>query len=351
MTTPLLDIKNLSVHYPSGNETVAAIKNIHFHLNKGETLGIIGESGSGKSVTLLSLMGLIDVKPGITSGSITLNSKDYQLNLLNNIEKHFSYENNKLNMTHFRKWKREQENHYKNIRGKEISMIFQNPKLAFNPYYSIGSQINEMIRLHTDTKNKEDAKKLAIEWLAKVKMEAPAMRYNNNPYGLSGGMCQRAMIAMALSSQPSILIADEPTTGLDATIQSNIVDLLLSIKNETDISMIVVSHDFNVMHQLADRVIVYFQGRIIEEGLTSHIFDASRKKIHPYTKRLLSANLLGYTDKSQYTESSNSQHTGCDFYHQCTEKNEFESKCKSITPDLIKIDNHHCIRCWRYDNG
>jgi len=364
---PLLDVKNLSVMFPGTNDhsPVSAIKNISFTLNQGETLGIIGESGSGKSVTLLALMGLIDLKPGITSGSISLNTNQNSIDLLQDIEK-----TNPLTESN-RKWHKLKEKRYQAIRGNEISMIFQNPKLAFNPYYSIGSQINEMIRLHTDVKDKKSAKKVAIEWLGKVKMEAPAMRYNNNPYGLSGGMCQRAMIAMALASEPSILIADEPTTGLDATIQSNIVDLLANIKVETDISMIVVSHDFNVMCQLTDQVIVYYNGRIIEQGPTNIIFDAERKNIHPYTKRLLKANLQGYVDASETPIIENQNNNGCDFFDFCTAKdNNIVHLCESKTPELVPVKlskpdsdsdsnphsdsdskNHsHNIRCWKFQH-
>jgi len=354
MTSPLLEVKNLSVFFPSPSEeqTVPAIKNISFSVNQGETLGIIGESGSGKSVTLLSLLGLINVNPGIVSGSITLTKNNKQQNLLENIEKYITYDDNLPELHNQKKWKKQSEQNYRNIRGNEISMIFQNPKLAFNPFYSIGSQINEMIRLHTDIKDKLKAKQMAIEWLERVKMEAPVMRYNNNPYGLSGGMCQRAMIAMALASQPSILIADEPTTGLDATIQSNIVDLLSSIKKESNISMIVVSHDFNVMRELTDRVIVYYKGRIIEEGLTNTIFNAKRNNIHPYTKRLLEANLQGYTDSSANPETNSTLHSGCDFYDMCPCKEEVDSSlCKNEIPDSFKIGNQHRIRCWRFQSA
>jgi len=354
MTSPLLEIKNLTVLFPSTSDETAipAINNISFSLNQEETLGIIGESGSGKSVTLLSLLGLINVDPGIVSGSIVLTKDQNQINLLENIEQYISYENNSLKINNLSKWKKQRELLYKDIRGNEISMIFQNPKLAFNPFYSIGSQINEMIRLHTSTKNKIEAKKVAIEWLSRVKMEAPAMRYNNNPYGLSGGMCQRAMIAMALASQPSILIADEPTTGLDATIQSNIVDLLSSIKKDSNISMIVVSHDFNVMRELTDRVIVYYKGRIIEEGLTKNIFNEKRDNIHPYTKRLLEANLQGFTDSSSLPETNMTGHTGCDFYDMCPSKEgNYQSRCQHETPVFIDVADQHRIRCWRYQNG
>ena len=354
MTSPLLEISNLSVLFPSTSDeqAVPAIKNISFSLNQGETLGIIGESGSGKSVTLLSLLGLINVDPGIVSGSIVLTKNKNKINLLENIEQYISYENDSLTINNLSKWKKQRERLYKDIRGSEISMIFQNPKLAFNPFYSVGSQINEMIRLHTDTKNKIDAKKVAIEWLTRVKMEAPAMRYNNNPYGLSGGMCQRAMIAMALASEPSILIADEPTTGLDATIQSNIVDLLSSIKKDSNISMIVVSHDFNVMRELTDRVIVYYKGRIIEEGLTKNIFNEKRDNIHPYTKRLLEANLQGFTDSSSLPETNMTRHSGCDFYDMCPSKGENHlNRCMHETPVFFDVGDQHRIRCWRYQNA
>lgn len=354
MASPLLEINNLSVLFPSTSkeQVIPAIKDISFSLNQGETLGIIGESGSGKSVTLLSLLGLITVEPGIITGSITLTKDQKKINLLENIENHISYENNKLTVNNPTKWKKQRELAYKEIRGSEISMIFQNPKLAFNPFYSIGSQINEMIRLHTDIKDKSEAKYMAIEWLERVKMEAPAMRYNNNPYGLSGGMCQRAMIAMALASEPSILIADEPTTGLDATIQSNIVNLLSSIKNDSGVSMIVVSHDFNVVREITDRVIVYYKGRIIEEGLTTNIFNANRNNIHPYTKRLLEANLRGFTDYSLLPETNITTHEGCDFYDMCpNKKDSFKEQCRNETPLFFDLDNNHRIRCWEYRNG
>ncbi|HFE37951.1 MAG TPA: ABC transporter ATP-binding protein [Gammaproteobacteria bacterium] len=351
MNQPLLEIRNLSVSFQQRKDLppARAIRHISFQLEQNETLGIIGESGSGKSITLLSLMGLVDDEPGIVSGTIKLTLKQITLNLLEDIEQYIIANGSDIRQANASTWKKLREQRYKNIRGKHISMIFQNPKLAFNPYCSIGKQISEMIRLHTDIKDKKQAKQIAIQWLQRVKMDAPEIRYNNNPYGLSGGMCQRAMLAMALASQPAILVADEPTTGLDATIQSNILDLLAKLKYETGTSMIVVSHDFNVIQRLANRVLVYFDGQIVEQGKTEAIFDLSRKNIHPYTKQLLRANLHS---KTTATISIKNVRHACGFSHLCSSKEtEFAKRCENEAPKLFNLGNQHHIRCWKYKHA
>jgi len=350
MIKPLLEVNNLTVEFynESTDKNTVAIQDVNFSLSRNESLGIIGESGSGKSITLLSLMGLIDKLPGIVSGSINLNTSSISQNLLQDIEQFIILKKDQqASVKSENQWKKRRELHYKRVRGKEISMIFQNPKLAFNPFYSIGNQINEMIRLHTSITSKKEAKSVAIEWLRKVKIEAPEIRYNNNPYGLSGGMCQRAMIAMALASQPSIIIADEPTTGLDATIQADIVDLLRTVRAESLVSMIVVSHDLNVIKQLADNIIVYYKGRIVEQGPTNIILNSTRENSHPYTRRLLDANAFGYVDTENQAIEDSTNYSGCSFSNQCKLKHTIpDAKCDNQMPDLIPLTQQHSIRCW-----
>ena len=358
MRTPILNVSNLSVRFFLENEKsfAPALNRISFHVDENEVLGIIGESGSGKSITLLSILGLLQANPGIIDGKITFKSQSATVNTLEGIENHVEIE-------HFEtadesidkdsiKWNKIQQKRYQKILGNEVSMVFQNPRLAFNPYYSIGKQISESILLHKPGSTKETAKELAIDWLKRVKMEAPALRYNNNPYGLSGGLCQRAMIAMALASEPRLLIADEPTTGLDATIQGDILSLLEDLKTEEKLSMILVSHDFNVMHRLANRVLVYYRGFIIEEGNTEDILNYKSDQHHPYTSLLLNTEFkedLGETS----TETPNQNHSffkRCPYSSNCKQKTKaINDKCENAIPPLITANGLHKIRCWKFE--
>lgn len=249
---PLLKVENLHVHFKTEDGIIKAVNGVNFELFSGETLAIVGESGSGKTVTALSTIRLLDENGWISEGKIRY--KDIDVLALS-------------------------DNQLRKIRGKEISMIFQEPMTALNPVFTIGDQIIESLELHLDM-GKQEARNRAIELLTKVGIPEPERRIDQYPHELSGGMRQRAMIAMALSCNPSILIADEPTTALDVTIQAQILELMKELQKEFQMSIIFITHDLGVVAEMADRAIVMYGGEVVESADIITIF---KKPRHPYT--------------------------------------------------------------------
>jgi len=259
----LLDVKNLCTEFRVDGKVLKAVDSASFHLKRGETLGIVGESGCGKSVMALSLLKLIPSPPGhIASGSVFLKTDGVDADLMTL-----------------------SENEMLKIRGAKISMIFQDPLVSLDPVYTIGNQIIEAIRSHNSVGHK-DAKARALKLLDLVGMPDPAARIKEYPHQLSGGMRQRVMIAMALACSPEILIADEPTTSLDVTIQAQILELISRLQKELGMSVMLITHDFGIVAEMADRVMVMYAGQIVEEGSTDEIFNSPK---HPYTQALLKA--------------------------------------------------------------
>ena len=261
---PVIKVKDLKVHFNLKDQVVKAVDGVSFDIKKGETIAIVGESGSGKSVTALSLMRLIDYSGGnIVSGEINLETK------------------NKLNLDLVQ----QSQEVMKDIRGNDVSMIFQEPMTSLNPVFTIRMQMTETIIKH-QRKTKAEALEIALEMLKLVRIPEPEKRLNQYPHELSGGMRQRVMIAMALSCKPSLLIADEPTTALDVTIQAQILDLIKLLQRDIGMSVIFITHDMGVVAEIADRVVVMFAGKKVEEGSALEIFNNPQ---HPYTKSLLAA--------------------------------------------------------------
>ena len=363
----LLQINELRTYFYSEAKQafIRSVDGVSLSVEKGRTLGIVGESGSGKSVLMLSAMGLISSNPGIISGRVTLNTNgENSKELLDGIERYVSLRYKDKRIISLQKdnkaWNKVQETNMSAIRGKYISMIFQNPKSAMNPFETVGDQISEMIRLHTDLKDENAIRDQSIEWLEKVKIDSPSLRYNNYPHGLSGGMCQRAMIAMALSSKPSLLIADEPTTGLDATIQSKIVELLLELKSELGTTTVLISHDINVIKKMADTIAVMYGGKVLENGAVDQILSHQDSPGHPYTKALLaSIPDAGNLDAQgrlpaipgEVLDTINVSR-GCRFYERCTRVTPIiKDKCQNLEPPLFNLDETHAIRCWLFESG
>lgn len=254
----LLSVKNLSVTFGTEANPFHAVDRVSFHVKAGEVLGIVGESGSGKSVSSLALMGLIDFPGKVTADALMF--EDTNLLTLN-------------------------EKARRRITGDEISMIFQDPMTSLNPSFTVGNQIMEAIEVHQGGSKKERKAK-AIDLLHQVGIPAPEQRINNYPHQLSGGMSQRVMIAMAIACDPELLIADEPTTALDVTIQAQIIELLLSLQREKNMGLILITHDLALVAEAADRVVVMYAGQIVETGPAKEIFKAPK---HPYTQALMNS--------------------------------------------------------------
>lgn len=323
MSDKLLEIEKLTVdfHLPEG--TARAVDGISFDLAAGETLGLVGESGCGKSVTALSILGLVPSPPGrIESGRIRFEDRDLQ----------------QLDAERLRR-----------IRGRDISMIFQEPMTSLNPVLPIGRQVAEPLMVHKAL-SKRGALSEAAAWLDHVKIPAARKRLDDYPHQLSGGMRQRVMIAMAMVCRPKLLIADEPTTALDVTIQAQILSLMLELKSELKMSLLLITHDLGVVAQTASRVMVMYAGQIVEEGDTTDIFDRS---FHPYTRGLLkSMPRLGDRHARQTQRLQEIPGTvppltettiGCKFADRCPHMFDV---CRNRHPRLFKIGDGHRARCW-----
>ncbi|MFD2444940.1 ABC transporter ATP-binding protein [Bacillus sp. CGMCC 1.16607] len=317
---PILRIKDLKVSFQSGKRYVPAVDGISFELKEGEILGIVGESGSGKSVTSLTTMGLIPSPPGkIEAAQLTFDGKD-----LNNLS----------------------EKEWRKIRGNQISMIFQEPMTSLNPLFTIGNQLMEAIRLHTDL-SKAEIKVRCIELLKLVGIPRAEGILKEHPHQLSGGMRQRVMIAMAMACNPKVLIADEPTTALDVTIQAQILALMKDLNKKTDTSIILITHDLGVVAEICERVIVMYSGQIVEQGDVRTILKNPK---HPYTKGLLKSvpDLRGKKDRL-YSIPGNvpapgTIQKGCRFAARCAEAIE---RCHEESPELYKSEKQgHEIRCF-----
>jgi peptide/nickel transport system ATP-binding protein len=323
MNDKLLEIENLSVHFHIPEGVARAVDGISFHLAAGETIGLVGESGCGKSVTSLSILGLIPSPPGrIESGKIMFRRQ----NLLD------------LDLESLRK-----------IRGRQISMIFQEPMTSLNPVLPIGRQVAEPLMIHQGL-SKAEAFEKAANWLDYVKIPAAAKRLNDYPHQLSGGMRQRVMIAMAMVCGPKLLIADEPTTALDVTIQAQILSLMNRLKDELAMSLLLITHDLGVVAQMAARVVVMYAGQVVEEAGVIDIFD---RPFHPYTRGLLkSIPQAGGRFKNRAKRLSEIPGTvppltdiivGCKFADRC--QHTFDL-CRQRQPDLWRVQEDHRARCW-----
>ena len=318
---PLLEVRDLSIHFFTEEGVIQAVENVNFEIYPGEILGLVGESGCGKSVTGLSLLRLIPIPPGrIVSGDILFDGRSL-LPL--------------------------EEKEMERVRGNDISMIFQEPMTSLNPVFTIGDQIMEAILLHQGS-DKTEARRRAIEMLDRVKMPSPEKRIDSYPHQLSGGMRQRVMIAMALSCQPKLLIADEPTTALDVTIQAQVLQLLKEIQREMGMSVMLITHDLGVVSEIADRVAVMYAGRIFEYGPIEAIFGKMR---NPYTRGLMTS-IPQLTEKKDRLNAIPGQvpdpmdlPMGCKFHPRCYLMIE---ECKKEEPPLFQVNGDHFSRCIRW---
>jgi len=322
MPTPELLVKNLKVSFAASKKELIAVRGISYQLNQGEILALVGESGCGKTVSALSILRLIQEPPGkIVSGEILFAGKD----LLKLKKKELQ-----------------------DLRGKDIAMIFQDPMTSLNPVLTIGEQIIETLLRHTSLSRKK-AREKSFRLLEQVEIPSPKQKLDQYPHQLSGGMRQRVMIAMALSCSPRILIADEPTTALDVLIQAQILSLLKKIKNDTQMSILLITHDFGVVAEVAERVMVMYAGEIVESGSVNDLF---RSPLHPYTIGLMESiptlestqqKLSKLKEISGTVPSLSQVPFGCPFHPRCSAA---ETRCKTDKPKLKKISQTHSVSCW-----
>jgi oligopeptide/dipeptide ABC transporter ATP-binding protein len=328
LNTPLLEVENLVTYFYTDEGIVKAVDGVDFKVYPGEIIGLVGESGCGKSVTSLSIMGLIEPPGKIVAGEILFQNK----NLL------------KLNETEMQ-----------NIRGAQISMIFQQPQSCLNPVFSIGSQIEEVFQIHGKITKKEAADK-AVELLKLVGIPDAAKKATAFPHEMSGGQAQRVMIAMALALNPKLLIADEPTTALDVTIQAQILNLLSDLRGKFNTSVILITHDLGVIAEMADRVAIMYAGKIVEMADVISLFD---NPMHPYTRGLIaSVPIMGEIKENLDTILGNVPNLidlpkGCRFASRCIPREEYGLKiCTEVEPELCPTHGEkHLTRCWLYQDA
>lgn len=320
----LLDIKNLQTHFTSKKQTVRAVDGIDISINKSETVALVGESGSGKSMTSLSIMQLVPSPGGsIAGGEVNFNGRDL------------------LKLT---------EEEMRKVRGNEISMIFQEPMTSLNPVLTIGKQITEVLRYHKKM-SKDEAEKRAIELLKIVGFSRAKELIKEYPHRLSGGMRQRVMIAMSMSCQPKLLIADEPTTALDVTIQAQILEIMKDLTKNFDTSILLITHDLGVVSEIADRVVVMYAGQIVENAPVEELFD---NPSHPYTQGLMESipSIEGDIERLTSIKGSvplpDEMPSGCRFAPRCPK---VFGRCTEANPELFEVGPGHTARCFLHEKG
>ncbi|WP_286680206.1 ABC transporter ATP-binding protein [Tepidanaerobacter sp. EBM-49] len=314
----LLEVKNLTTNFYTKKGILTAVDKVSLSVDTGEVLGIVGESGSGKTITSLSVMQLLPVSSKVAEGEIIFQGE----NLL-----------------------KKSEEEMQKIRGKLISMIFQDPMAALDPVYTCGAQMIEAILAHQKV-SKEEAEKKSVDMLKNVGIPAPENCMKSYPHELSGGMCQRVMIGMALLCNPKLLIADEPTTALDVTVQAQILELLKSIKNDRNMSIIIITHDLGVVSEIAQKVAVMYNGRIFEEADTDTLF---LNPMHPYTQGLIKSMPKPNQPRERLftikgtVPSLSEIPQGCRFNPRCSKATDI---CRTEEPELVNAADNHKVRCW-----
>lgn len=325
--TPLLEVKNLKTHFFTRRGVVKAVDGVNLTVHRGQVLCIVGESGCGKSMTALSIMRLID-KPGkLVDGSVLLEGEELTT-----------------------KSKREMSQ----LRGSRVSMIFQEPKASLNPVFKVGKQLLEVLSIHRDKVPQTDREKQVVQLLADVGIPDPAKRAENYPHEMSGGMAQRVMIAMGIACAPDLLIADEPTTALDVTIQAQVLDLMRKLRDDLNIGIIFITHDMGVVAEMADMVAVMYAGNVVEEAPTEALFE---KPLHPYTRGLIASIPIMGTLKERLevipgtVPSLVDLPQGCRFASRCKARVENNlEKCNHEEPELLEALPGHRVRCWLYED-
>lgn len=330
----LVDVQDLKVQFSLHEGTVHALQGVSFQIQQGKTLGVIGESGSGKSVTAQAILGIIPAPPGkVVGGRVLLNLPTDPAST------------RVVNVTELKPNGAE----LRSIRGKEISMIFQEPMTSFSPVHTLGDQIMEAVRIHYPNVSKQEARQRAIEMMRRVGIPRPEERIDAYPFQFSGGMRQRAMIAMALVCHPRLVIADEPTTALDVTIEAQILDLLRDLQSEFGMSIMYISHDLTVVGSVADEVMVMYLGLVMEHAATDELFS---HPLHPYTEALwrsiptIDGTLDRLTPIRGALPSPFAVHPGCPFFSRCEKR--IAGVCDTARPPMVEARPHHWVRCFLY---
>ncbi|MCL0035965.1 ABC transporter ATP-binding protein [Dehalococcoidia bacterium] len=328
MVAPLIEVRGLKTYFYTDDGVVRAVDGVDFTIEQEKTLGVVGESGCGKSVTALSIMGLIQTPPGKIEAGEILYRRNGNVTELTNLDP--------------------KGKEYRSIRGNEIAMIFQEPMTSLNPVYTIGNQIMEAIILHQKV-GKKEARKRAVAMLEAVGIPLPRQRIDEYPHQLSGGMRQRAMIAMALSCNPSLLIADEPTTALDVTIEAQVLTLMHDLRKEFKTAMMLITHDLGVIASMADDVVVMYLGKIVEGSTVRNIFHHTK---HPYTQGLMNSIPSLATKRHRLVPIEGvvpdpfEVPAGCGFEPRCPQS---MGICKRETPPLKEVVPGHRAACWLYE--
>jgi oligopeptide/dipeptide ABC transporter ATP-binding protein len=327
--TPLLTVRDLKTYFFTDEGTLKAIDGVDFSIQMDESLGLIGESGCGKSVTALSIMRLVSSPGRLVGGEILLRKGEMEIDLV------------KLHPS---------GREIRQIRGREIAMVFQEPMTSLSPVHTIGDQIREAIYLHRASDNKK-AQEIALDMLDRVGIANPSQSINAYPHQLSGGMRQRAMIAMALSCLPKLLIADEPTTALDVTVQAQILDLIKELQEQFGMAVLYITHDLGVIAEVCHRVAVMYLGKIVEYGSVRDIFYNAK---HPYTIRLLKSRPSLTMEPGVRLESIEGNVPipldplpQCGFYERCPEA--IKGRCNTEIPEFVAVDENHSVRCFLYE--
>lgn len=325
---PLIEVRGLKTYFYTDDGVVRAVDGVDFTIEQEKTLGVVGESGCGKSVTALSIMGLIQTPPGKIEAGEILYRRNENVTKLTNLDP--------------------KGKEYRSIRGNEIAMIFQEPMTSLNPVYTIGNQIMEAIILHQKV-GKKEARKRAVAMLEAVGIPLPRQRIDEYPHQLSGGMRQRAMIAMALSCNPSLLIADEPTTALDVTIEAQVLTLMHDLRKEFKMAMMLITHDLGVIASMADDVVVMYLGKIVEGSTVRNVFHHTK---HPYTQGLMNSIPSLATKRHRLVPIEGvvpdpfEVPAGCGFEPRCPQS---MGICKRETPPLKEVVPGHRAACWLYE--
>ena len=349
MQKPIIQVRNLGVNIKMDEGLLTPVRGVDFEIHPGETLGLVGESGCGKSLTSKAILAIND-KKCVSTGEILFRDENDDLVDIVALEK-ASKRREFLGIRRVKPGETDKKaaiRRLRTIRGKQISMIFQEPMVAFSPMYTIGNQINEATLLHI-TKDKEKAKKITLDMMKLVGIANAEKRYDQYPHEFSGGMLQRALIAMALVCKPRLLIADEPTTALDVTIQAQILELMQELQKELGMAILFITHDLGTVAKMCDRVAVMYLGKIVETGTAMEIY---KNPQHPYTKGLMgSVHKIGSLKADRLFSIEGTVplalnlKPGCGFYERCGER--IEGVCDRIDPESLCLGGTHCVACHR----